>query len=185
MRREVNILQTEDSLQMTQLYNFFAALTSLFSQKGSKMNTIIRASLAVAAGFILCTGAQAATHSVWSEKPLALTDPTLGSFSPIRGNMATTWNSKTRYGHMHITAQANPNLTYDFNLVSISSSHADYISGVWDIFRNGVLVCNGCIGKAYILSAPVGNYFKVYIGDENCAAERWHYSGYITNRFDF
>ncbi|MDK2125306.1 hypothetical protein [Parachitinimonas caeni] len=149
------------------------------------MKAITKFSMAIAMGLALSAGAQAATHSVWSEKPLALVDPTQGSFAPIKGSMASTWNSKTRYGHMHITAQANPNLSYEFNLVSISSSATDIISGIWDIYRNGVLVCNGCMGKAYGIHAPAGNYFKVYIGDEQCMGEKWHYSGYITNRLDF
>lgn len=125
------------------------------------------------------------THSVWSQRPLSLVDPSLGGFSPTSGNMATVWNEKTRNGHLHITAQANPNLQYEFNLVSIGVSDGDSLNGLWDIYRNGTLVCAGCHGKAYGLSQPVGNYFKLYVGDNSCYREAWHYSGYITNRLDF
>jgi hypothetical protein len=70
-------------------------------------------------------------------------------------------------------------------LITPTASDADSITGKWIVRRNGVIVCNNCIGKAYGLSAAVGNYFKIYIGTPAAYAEKWHYSGYITSRFDF
>lgn len=78
-----------------------------------------------------------------------------------------------------------PTLNYDFTLVSITGSDNDTISGRWVIRRNGAVVYNNCLGRAYGLSQPVGKYFKIYVGTPVAYAEKWHYSGYITNRFDF
>ena len=41
------------------------------------------------------------------------------------------------------------------------------------------------MGKAYGLSGAIGDYFKIYVGMPHIYAERWHFSGYITNRFDY
>jgi hypothetical protein len=55
------------------------------------------------------------------------------------------------------------------------------------VYRNGALRCASCIGSAYGLSqaAGVGNYFKIYVGSPFAYAEDWHFSGYITSRFDY
>jgi hypothetical protein len=103
------------------------------------------------------------------------------------GDAIFAWTQATprAYGHAH--GVIDPTLNYDFMLVTTTSSTADIISGKWIVRRNGVIVCNNCIGKAYGLSQPAaaGNYFKIYVGTPLAYAEKWHYSGYITNRFDF
>lgn len=82
-------------------------------------------------------------------------------------------------------AVVTPRKKYEFTLVSIGSNTAKAINGLWDIRRNGILVCEGCIGQAYNLEVAVGDYFKIYIGDAITYSTKWHYSAYITNRFDF
>ncbi|OLE55513.1 MAG: hypothetical protein AUG51_03420 [Acidobacteria bacterium 13_1_20CM_3_53_8] len=128
------------------------------------------------------------THSVWSIKPLAVTDGQTGAhYSAFSsGNMATAWTETTKDAYFRAVAVINPNLKYDFRLVNTTANTtADMIEGLYDIRRNGVMVCHLCVGRAYRLSLPVGNYFKLYVGTPAAYAERWHYSGYITSRFDF
>ncbi len=127
------------------------------------------------------------THSVWSTKPLYVNDGATGAhFSTfVSGNAAFAWTEATPRAYAHALAVVRPGLKYDFMLVSVTGSDGDMIKGKWNIRRNGVLVCSNCIGKAYNLSTPIGNYFKIYVGTPLMYAEKWHYSGYITSRFDF
>ena len=127
------------------------------------------------------------THNVWSTRPLYVTDwATHAHFSSfVSGNASFAWTQATPRAYAHALAIVTPTLRYDFMLISTTSSNNDSITGRWNIKRNGVLVCTKCIGKAYILSAPIGNYFKIYVGTPLAYAEQFHYSGYITNRFDF
>jgi hypothetical protein len=127
------------------------------------------------------------SHSVWSTKPLYVTDwATHAQYKAfVSGNAAFAWTEATPAAYAHALAIVTPVLKYDFMLVTTTSSNADMITGRWNVRRNGVIVCTNCIGKAYILSQPIGNYFKIYVGTAAAYAEHWHYSGYITNRFDF
>ena len=140
--------------------------------------------------FVFTASAKAQlNHSVWSDKPLAAKDGATGaSFNTfVSGNAAFAWTEATTKAYAHAVAVVTPALRYDFMMVSVTGSNADTISGRWTIRRNGVVVCNNCIGRAYGLSQPAGasNYFKIYVGTPMAYAEKWHYSGYITSRFDF
>jgi hypothetical protein len=127
------------------------------------------------------------SHSVWSTKPLFVNDwATHTQYSTfVSGNAAFAWTQTTPRAYGHALAKITAALSYDFMLVSTTSSDADSITGRWNVRRNGVIVCANCIGKAYNLSTPVGNYFKIYVGTPAAYAEHWHYSGYVTSRFDF
>lgn len=133
--------------------------------------------------------AQADTSSVWSQKPLYLTDATTGiHYGPgdWKGITTINWKYKTRYGFYETYAETATGDRFEFILVSISNSSDDYIEGLWDIYKNGTNVCLGCVGKAYGLDLPVGDYFKLYVGDSQCfSTTEWHVSGYITNRLDY
>jgi len=128
-------------------------------------------------------------HSVWSNKPIFVYDGATGAHynAFAKGNAAFAWNQATTTAYARAVGVIAVNLVYDFRLVSATSTNADEIDGKFDIFRNGVIVCHLCIGKAYGLSQPAlpGKYFKIYVGTPVAFAEKWHYSGYITNRFDF
>ena len=128
-----------------------------------------------------------ATHNVWSTKPLYVNDwATHQNYKAfVSGNASFAWTETTVRAYAHAVAVVTPALRYDFMLISTTSSTADEITGRWNVRRNGALVCANCIGKAYGVSALIGNYFKIYIGTPAAYAEHWHYSGYITNRFDF
>jgi hypothetical protein len=130
-------------------------------------------------------------HSVWAEKPLYLVDGQTGTqYSSFQVGTATmNWQDKTRYGFFHARATVNAPagaIRYEFKLIGISQMDPASIEGFWDIFKNGALVCQGCVGKAYGLDLAVGNYFKLYVGSNSqCNDNKWHYSGYITNRIDY
>jgi hypothetical protein len=128
------------------------------------------------------------THSIWSQKPIMVrdgnTNTQYNSFK--RGDAAALWTEHTRNGYFKAVAVVSAGDIYEFTLTAIGNSDAESITGLWDIVHNGALVCNGCVGQAYGLNQPAGtNYFKIYIGDQLCYQELWHFSGYITRRFDF
>ena len=129
------------------------------------------------------------THSVWSDKPLFVRDGATGKEYKVfvKGDAAFAWTQATIRAYAHAVGVISPALNYDFMLVKTTSSDATSISGLFDIKRNGVLVCHNCVGKAYGLDQPAGvsNYFKIYVGTPAAYAEKWLYSGYITSRFDF
>lgn len=128
------------------------------------------------------------SHSVWSDsQPFACRDGITGaSFSAfLDGDAAFAWTQGTIRAYAHAFTRVNAALNYDFMLISVTSATASEIRGRWVIRRNGAVVCNNCIGRAYILNAPVGDYFKIYVGTPIVYAERWHYSGTISRRFDY
>jgi hypothetical protein len=128
-------------------------------------------------------------HSIEAQKPYYLTDGTSGStYSPAKGNCVIGWNDKTSYGfnvaRFSIPDAATP-LEYEFILVAISNSDSNQIEGLWDIKRNGILVAKGIVGKLYGLNLPVGSYLKFYGGNSQYNTNTWHFSAYITGRYDF
>lgn len=128
------------------------------------------------------------THSIWTQQPYVVIDGDTNTqhSSFNRGNAAALWTENTRDGYFYAVVEVSSGEVYEFALIAIANSDADSITGFWDVKRNGTLVCNGCVGKAYGLSQSAGsNYFKIYIGDSLCYKESWHFSAYITNRFDF
>jgi hypothetical protein len=140
--------------------------------------------------FLFSASAFAQTsHSVWSDKPFIVIDgATKKEFKDLKkGDAIFAWTQATPRAYAHAHGVISPALNYDFMLISPTASDVDSISGRWIVRRNGVIVCNNCIGKAYGLSQPagVGNYFKIYVGTPLAYAEKWLYSGYITSRFDF
>lgn len=124
-------------------------------------------------------------HSVWSTRPLAIADGDTGVwYTPTSGNSVSSWQETTPQAFSHALGFVGRH-QYEFRLVTVSSSDSDSILGLWDIYRDGTLACNLCVGQAYGLSGAIGDYFKIYVGTPFGYAERWHYSGYITNRFDY
>ncbi|MBN2529041.1 MAG: hypothetical protein JXR76_21810 [Deltaproteobacteria bacterium] len=128
-------------------------------------------------------------HSVHAEKALYLRDGDTGQwYNTVKGTCTMNWSDQTRNGFFHAVAypQAGTLLTYEFELVAISNSNDSYIEGFWDITKNGVLVCEGCVGKAYGIDAPIDQYFKLYVGDDSQNNDNtWHFSAYVTDRLDY
>jgi hypothetical protein len=125
-------------------------------------------------------------HSVWSDdRPIYVIDGDTGvTYTPTSGDSASNWQETTPQGFSHAVATTSNGL-YEFRLITVSANDYDSLTGLWDIYRNGTLACNHCVGKAYGLSGAVGGYFKIYAGTPLAYAEKWHFSAYITNRFDY
>jgi hypothetical protein len=124
-------------------------------------------------------------HQIASEKPLYVTDGDTGkTYKPSYGSASSNWQVFTKQAFSHAIALADGGL-YEFRLVHAQSSNDSTINGLWDIYHDGVLACDNCVGKAYGLDGAVGNYFKIYVGTPSAYAEIWHYSGFITSRFDY
>jgi hypothetical protein len=128
-------------------------------------------------------------HSIEAQKPYYLTDGLSGiTYTPAKGDCVIGWNDKTNYGfnvaRFDITDTDN-SINYEFVLVAISNSDSNQIEGLWDIKRNGILVAKGIVGKLYGLNLPVGSYIKFYGGSSQYNTNIWHFSAFITGRYDF
>jgi hypothetical protein len=130
-----------------------------------------------------------AGHSVWSEKPLLIKEGDTGTTYKtfLKGTAVFAWVETTIRAYAHARGHISSTKYYEFILVKTTSSDADSISGLFNVRRNGALVCNKCVGKAYWLSpgGGPGNYFKIYVGTPSGFAEKWLYSGELTNRLDY
>jgi len=76
-------------------------------------------------------------------------------------------------------AFARSNETYIFSLTEVFNCTDYDIWGRWNVMKDGRFVCERCIGHAYGLDTGVGNYFKLYIGNQTSYYEGWHFSGWI------
>lgn len=125
-------------------------------------------------------------HSVESEKPLYVADGDTGKwYTQDLGYSVSSWQEDTKQAFSHAVGLGGGHL-YEFRMVQLTATpDADSINGKWDVYRDGILVCGSCVGKAYGLSGAVGDYFKIYVGTPTAYAEKWHWSGYITHRFDY
>lgn len=137
------------------------------------------------------------THNIRSTTGLVVKDfqtgCSYGSFSIFRAS--TSWTEPATFpaaGSFRgitktIAAGACVANKYEFVLLKTATTTADEITGTWDVIRNGSTVCSACNGHAYGLSAPVGNYYKVYVDDPATpgTTEDWLFSGFISSRFDF
>ena len=121
-------------------------------------------------------------HNVWANVPIVIGDS--GSwYNATSTNCAFSWNEGT--GQAFANAQAtitvnNVNYLYEFQLVSVTGTTASsQINGLWNVKRNGVLLCGNCAGSAYGLG-PVGSSFKIYVQNST-----YHLSGTVSSRYDF
>lgn len=139
---------------------------------------------------------QLSTHSVWTNSHgHQIDDADNGcSYTDLKKfNMATSWTEPTpgyaaqahfrgvslAYGLTHFCN----NHYYEFSLNNSTSTSNDDITGYWDVYRDGVLMCSACDGIAYGLSAAVTSYYKLVINDP--LGGTWYYSGFIDQRKDF
>ncbi|NOK16739.1 hypothetical protein [Corallococcus carmarthensis] len=133
-----------------------------------------------AAAALLLSAPALAAHSIQSTHGLYIGDNT-GTYPASGVNLNISWNESTFAAYASFHGVANGN-TYDFNLVgsSVTSVTAFNITGLWNIQRNGVLICAGCTGSAYGLDASVGNAIKFYD-----STYRYHFSAYVDARQDY
>jgi len=145
--------------------------------------------IAPLAALLTATPALAAdpVHSVESEKPYVAIDydagVKIGKFKD--GDAVFSWQEGSDPAFSHALFISAAGDEYEFRLVDQWGNSDDEIEGRWDITRNGVLLCNDCIGRAYGLDGSVGDYFKLYVGTPFTYAENWLYSGFITHRYDY
>ncbi len=139
-----------------------------------------------------------ATHSIWTnDNGLVIRDGETGcEYTSLRAfDMATSWTEPTpgypAQAHFRGVSKAygyvRPCLDhfYEFTLVKSASTSSDDIIGAWDVYRDGILMCDDCDGIAYGLSAGTGAYYKVVIDDPVYGSGAWYYIGYIDQRKDF
>lgn len=165
-----------------------------------KKQSIVTLFALVMLGLFTVSAAAQATHSVWTnDNGLVIFDAQTGcQYTSLAAfDMATSWTEPapplySAVAHFRGVSKAyaySPACPtdhfYEFRLVRTASTTVDDINGRWNVYRDNVLVCNGCNGTAYGLSAAVGNYYKVYIDDPFFGPMTWLYSGYIDARKDF
>jgi hypothetical protein len=133
-----------------------------------------------AAAALFVSAPALAGHTLWSTQGLYIGENG-GSAPASNVNMVISWNENPASASASFSGQASGN-TYDFNLVgsSVSSVTSSSITGLWNIQRNGVLVCTGCAGTAYGLNAAVGTGIKFYD-----ASYKFHFSAVVTARHDW
>ncbi|RKH56678.1 hypothetical protein D7V93_19760 [Corallococcus llansteffanensis] len=135
-------------------------------------------SVAVAA--LLLSAPALAGHSIWSNRGLYIQDN--GASYPATGvNMSIIWNESTLAAYASFHGIANGS-TYDFNLVgsSVTAVTAYNINGLWNIQRDGVIICGGCTGSVYGLTAQPGTGIKFYD-----STYQFHFSAYVDGRQDY
>ncbi|MDC0714366.1 hypothetical protein POL68_38280 [Stigmatella sp. ncwal1] len=134
----------------------------------------------LAAAALLVSAPALAAHTIGSTHGLYIGDN--GATFPATGvSMTISWNESTMFADASFHGIANGN-SYDFELVgsSVTSVTASNITGLWNIKRNGALICTGCTGSAYGLNASVGTGIKFY--DSTYA---FHFSATVDSRQDF
>jgi hypothetical protein len=139
-------------------------------------------------GFILllvCLGFSsvltAQVHTIISNDNYLLEDPQLGvTWVIVDGNSTVSWQEGTPLGFYWTYANIAGGLPeYEFRMVMVTASTAAQLFGVFEIYRNGLLVAT-LTGYVAGLDQPagVGNYYKLFAG-------QWHLSAYIDIRHDF
>jgi hypothetical protein len=120
-------------------------------------------------------------HSIWSTKPMYVSDPSTPNATAVSGNCSLSWNEATGQAFVNARAKNISGDIFEFQLVSLTANAGiDHLDGYWNVTKNGAPVCTQCLGTAYGLSSGVGNYFKIYVGNN-----QYHLSAYISNRFDY
>lgn len=122
-------------------------------------------------------------HSIWSHQPFTLKDNGVW-LTPTRGNAIVSWTtdplSSGDSAFFNAIVYAG-STKYEFRLKSVASTSDFEIDGIFDIYKNSILVAPSLPGKVYGLDQPAGNhYFKFYD-----SAEQWNVSAFINSRFDY
>jgi hypothetical protein len=166
-----------------------------------KKQTIITLFVLITLGIFSVSAMAQSTHSVWTnDNGLYVVDAETGcEYKRLRAfDMATSWTEPApptypAVAHFRGVTKAYGSTAacgdhgYEFRLVRTAATTVDDINGLWNVYRDGTLMCNLCNGTAYGLSQPagVGNYYKVYVDDPIFGPATWLYSGFIDVRKDF
>ena len=166
-----------------------------------KKPTIVIFFVLIMLGVFSISATAQSTHSVWTDdNGLVIRDAETGcKYNALRSfNMASSWTEPApptypAVAHFRGVSKAYGYVRpcydheYEFRLVKTAATSDDEIKGAWNVYRDGVLMCNACDGVAYGLNQPAGagNYYKVYVDDPVYGPQTWLYSGYIDQRKDF
>ncbi len=145
-----------------------------------------KTAIALASGLLLAVAPSFAATAidVVSTTPVSFLENTGATYTPLNGNLIASYSVGTRYGHVRVKSQVTGNLSYEIQLVSVATAQNDLVVGLWDVWRNGVLVCNGCVGRMFGL-VPSSPSVTISIGDAYSATEKWRYVGNISYRNEF
>jgi hypothetical protein len=136
------------------------------------------------------------THSIWTEDdPVSVRDGGTGcSYTSIeKWRSITSWSEEgpplyPAIAHFRGVVVNASGLCrthdYDFRLIDTSYTDKETIEGIWDVYRDGTLVCSGCSGKASNLTATSGVYY-VDIDDPINGAGAWQFYSNVNSRYDF
>ncbi|HEX8539905.1 MAG TPA: hypothetical protein VF664_20760 [Cystobacter sp.] len=116
------------------------------------------------------------THNVISNRGLYVSEPGAASQNITSADMTFVWTEGTTNAFGLAKAWVATGDAYEFQLVSVTAPTKDSeIQGLWNISKNGTLLCSSCSGKVY------GFYgsFKFYSDNGH------HFSGFITSRYDY
>lgn len=124
--------------------------------------------------------------TIVSNTPLSVTEaPSNATYTPQSGNIAASFSVGTRQAHVRARFTVNASLSYDVQLASVATAQGDLVVGLWDVYRNGVLVCNGCVGRMWGLVPNTLTPLTISIGDAYSASEKWRFSGTVNYRNEF
>lgn len=127
--------------------------------------------------------------TVVSNAPLSVLDGTNNAtYTPQSGNVATSFSIATRLGHARALINVSPSQNYDVRLVSVGNVANDVVFGLWDIYRNGTLVCNACVGRMWgvvNVQGPNPMPLIISIGDAYSFNEKWRFTSTVNYRSEF
>ncbi|MFY0580693.1 hypothetical protein ACN28S_46350 [Cystobacter fuscus] len=118
----------------------------------------------------------APTHNVMSNQGLYVSEPGAASQNISSADMTFVWTEGTTNAFGLAKAWVATGDAYEFQLASVTApTTATSIQGLWNISKNGTLLCASCAGQVY------GFYgsFKFYSNNG------YHFSGFITSRYDY
>ncbi|ATB42866.1 hypothetical protein CYFUS_008345 [Cystobacter fuscus] len=117
------------------------------------------------------------THNVMSNRGLYVSEPGAASQNITSADMTFVWTEGTTNAFGLAKAWVATGDAYEFQLASVTApTTATSIQGLWNISKNGTLLCASCAGQVYGFSGS----FKFYTVDSG-----YHFSGFITSRYDY
>lgn len=136
--------------------------------------------LLVALSALVPAVASASIYNIWANKPGTLI--TLGTTqTPTSVDASVSWNTNTRFAFAYARAKTSAGETYEFQLVSMTSSvYTDRLDGTWNVSRNGVVVCSQCAGSIDGLTSGAGKPLFISVDGGN-----YQVRPIMTNRYDY
>jgi len=148
-------------------------------------------------GFVFAGDGLTRTHSIWTKDSgtSSVNDAQTGCYYTSFENFQTiiSWTEDSSLypaiAHFRGVAAAKgyPSCAghnYEFRLLKATYTDQKTIEGVWNVYRDGSLMCSICNGTAYGLDLSVGSDYFVEVQDDTHAST-WQYLGNSDHRFTF